>query len=255
MKKYRLIMVLGLLLAGCKGPTGTTGPTGLKGDPGTGIQTFTKEFRAGAEPSTAYAGTTMNRVSSANVSTYYQNDGTLRVNNTTTDISKVLIRFNLNGWIPSNATISSAVLELVTGTTTSIATATTVGLHDMSIASMVDGSPQCIWTTTCTWDNYSTVLWASCGGPGSITSGYNYNSTPSDTVSIPTSVNGTNIRLAWNVAPATVQKWLDTPAKNNGFAITSENEGADSAGNIIFTAPNDSNPDIRPNLIVTYYIP
>ncbi len=255
MKKRALFLGLALVLSGCKGPEGKMGPTGPQGDPGTGMTVYTKTLRNGCEPSSVYAGNMMNRLSSANPTTNYQNDGNLRLNNTSTDVSKIILRFTLDGWIPANATVTGAVLELVTATTTNVVSTCAAGLHDMSIAGMVDGVTKCVWLFNATWNDYSTAVWSNCGGPGPITAGFNYNAAPMDTVSISSTVNGTNTRVAWNITPAVVQKWLEEPTKNNGFVITSETEGSDPAGNLVFSAPNDVNADSRPNLLVTYYIP
>jgi len=252
--KRLLPLAFALFLVGCKGPQGPAGPIGNQGNPGTGLQTFTITFRNGVSPTTSYSGTSMNRVESGTANTSYAFDGTLLVKSSTADISRVLIRFDLLNWIPSNATITGAALELVTDTSTSLGSTTTVGVHNMSIPVMVD-TGSCIWNPSATWNAYGPTFWSACSGPGAFTPVYNYDATPIDTVSCTTALNGTNTRLAWNITPAIVQKWVATPAKNNGLVLTSENEGANTAGSIVFVAQNNPAWPNLPNLVVTYYVP
>jgi hypothetical protein len=76
-----------------------------------------------------------------------------------------------------------------------------------------------------------------------------------DVVVIPASASGVNSLYAWNLSTSMVQKWLNSPALNNGVVVTSVNEWAETAtGDIVF-GNNVAGVSHRPTLIVDYYIP
>ena len=76
-----------------------------------------------------------------------------------------------------------------------------------------------------------------------------------DAVVIPSTATGTNMLFAWNLSVPMVQKWLNSPTLNNGVVITSTNEWAETAtGDVVF-GNNAAALNLRPTLVVNYYIP
>ena len=257
MKRCLIVLLGALLFIGCKGKQGVDGPTGPQGNPGVGLPTYSKFFKNGVWPSTSYAGNDFNRVDAANPYVNYQNDGSLKTSNSVTDISKILARFKIDGAMPINASITGAILELEILNTSNIGAVVSVGAYNMSIPAMVD-TGSCIWVANyCNWVYYGGgYYWITCGGGlGDISAGNNYDATPMDVVTLPSSISGTYTRIGWNIPASIVQKWLNSPAKNNGVVLCALNEGTQTTGNVDFAAPNNANLDYRPNLIVTYNVP
>lgn len=76
-----------------------------------------------------------------------------------------------------------------------------------------------------------------------------------DEVVIPASASGSNNLFAWNLSPGMVQKWLNSPSLNNGVVITSTNEWAEVASGDIVFGNNSAAMNLRPTLVVNYYVP
>jgi hypothetical protein len=243
LKKILMAMLL-VAVVGCKGktgPTGATGATGTTGPTGTsGTNTsnvYTARFQTGVYPSTAYAGVTFNRIDSLNASTNYPNDGKLIFASTSTgEKSALLVKFDIAGLIPSNATLTTAAIELVTTSATTLTGAVTIGVHKIGGYG---------WTYQASWNREDgSVYW------GISPFGSNCYGSVMGTAVLPVSYTGATNRIGIDVSTATIAAWMS--GTNNGLAIVSENEGTDATGSVVFSAPNDSNVSYRPVLEVNY---
>jgi len=249
----RIMLALLVLAAGCKGKDGAVGPTGPSGSPGDAIPTLQVVLRSGALPDAGYTAV-LNNVDRANADTSYSEGATIRLANTVADHPKrILARFPLQGYVPQNAVITQAALQLASVATTSINAAVTIGVFDLG----QDVMDTCIWSTLATWNRYNgTIIWGACGTPLTVFSrGVHYPTDPMDAVVIPSTATGTNMLFAWNLSVPMVQKWLNSPTLNNGVVITSTNEWAETAtGDVVF-GNNAAALNLRPTLVVNYYIP
>jgi hypothetical protein len=237
MKKLILIMLV-ILTIGCKGKTGPAGVSGTNGTNGTTPSTFyTTRFQTGVEPSSSYAGVTFNRVDSLNADTAYSNDGSLILaDSSTAEESALLVKFNIAGLIPSNATLTTDAIELVATSSTTLAGPVTIGVHKIGSYA---------WTYQASWNRFNgSSLWS--------LSTFNSNCYGSvmGTAVLPVSYTGATNRIGIDVSTATIAAWMN--GTNNGLAIVSENEGSDAVGSVVFSAPNDSTVSYRPVLEVNY---
>ena len=238
-----LVLVIGFTV-GCKGKTGPTGANGTNGSNGSNgtngsdtTNVYTARFQTGVDPSTAYAGVTFNRLDSVNAGTIYSNDGKLIFSNTSAgEHSVILVKFNIAGLIPSNATLTTAAIELVSNTSTTLAGPVTIGVHKIGGYA---------WTYQASWNSEDgTVYW------GYSIFGSNCYGSVMGTAVLPVSYTGATNRIGLDVSTATINAWMN--GDNTGLAIVSENQGADSTGSVVFSAPNDSNVSYRPVLEVNY---
>jgi len=238
---FLLLLCLGLVAIGCKGKTGPAGASGSSGPGGTNGTTpsefYTARFQTGVDPSTSYSGTTMNRIDSTNTTTSYPNDGSLIFASTSAgEQSAILLKFNIAGLIPSNATLQTAAVELVSTSSTSLSGPLTIGVHAISSYT---------WTFQATWSRFDgSMLWDY--GFGSTCYGATL-----DTAVLPASYTGGTNRIGLTLPIATITAWMN--GTNNGLAIISEHAGADAAtGTVVFSTPADSTASYRPVLEVNY---
>jgi len=254
MRKILASMALTMLLGGCDpGPAGPTGP------PGTGIQDFNATFKEGTLPYSGWAGTLFHWVdASAPTSSPGVGEIVLKSGSTLSSFSRGLLKFTVSGVIPSNATVSGAVLQLTTKTATALPAGNHVlGIHDASIPAMASGG--CSWTSGATWERYNGAgNWGVCvggGGNPTITRGIHYVDAAMDTLSVnSTTVNGATVLLAWNLDTAVVQGWVANPSNNLGMVLSFETETGLASGNITFWDNTGSDLQ-KPTLVVNYYIP
>ena len=249
MKKGHLLLLVLLLMVGCKGPQGPAGPAGNTGNPGTGVQTYSVSFKEALLPDSSYSGTLMQTVDAANPITSSAT-GAINFATLTSSASRFLMRWPIKGFIPVNATIVAASVQLVTSST-SPGTSKLVGVHQMFV------DPSVLWTTAVTWNRISVIAtdWNLLNlGPVTFTAGNDYTATPMSTVTIgPTLASGT--RLGWSLSTSLVQTWINPALSNNGIVFTSEAEGTgESAGSITFGNPASAIA-YQPVLVVQYTIP
>jgi len=248
MKKRLLLLPALLLLIGCKGPQGPAGPSGNAGSPGTGVQTYSMSFMEGSLPFSSYTGTLMETADAANPTTSSAT-GFINFSPANSSATRFLMRWPIKGFIPINATVVAASVQLVTSST-SPGTAKVVGVHQMFV------DPSTLWTTAVTWDQlYPGVNWSGLNaGPATFTAGNDYTATPMSTITIgPTQASGT--RLGWPLSTSLVQTWINPALSNNGVVFTSEAEGTgESAGSITFGNPASA-VAFQPVLVVQYTIP
>jgi hypothetical protein len=246
MRKFSiLIFVLAIgLSVGCKGKTGPTGANGTNGNNGSNgtngsdtTNVYTSRFQTGVDPSTAYAGVTFNRIDSLNATGIYSNDGKLIFANTSTgEISALLVKFDIAGLIPSNATLTTAAIELVANTSTTLGGPVTIGVHKIGGYG---------WTYQTSWNREDgSGMW------GISHFGSNCYGSVMGTAILPVSYTGATNRIGLDVSTATITAWMN--GDNTGLAIVSENQGADSTGSVVFSTPTDSTVSYRPVLEVNY---
>jgi hypothetical protein len=145
---------------------------------------------------------------------------------------RMLVSFQLSGYLPANAKIKKAYLVLycadIDGTGS-----TPVALHKMT------GS----WDVlSVTWN--SRILsnaWAAPGG--------DYNAAAIGTA---VTVNTTGKYYTWEVDSADVQGWLDSPAQNYGIMVKSTAESAET--DAAFSSNSSPVPEQKPRLVVYYGI-
>jgi hypothetical protein len=238
MKKI-LVLICVLATLGCKGKTGPTGVSGTNGTNGSNSSNvYTARFQTGVDPSTSYNGTTWNRIDSANPGTSYVNDGNLILANTlTAEKSALLVKFDIAGLIPSNATITTSAIELVANTSTTLTGPATIGVYKIGGYG---------WTYQATWNREDgSVYW------GTSPFGSNCYGSAMGTAVLPVSYTGATNRIGLDVSTATIAAWMN--GNNTGLAIVSENMGADtSTGTVVFSTPTDSTVSYRPVLEVNY---
>jgi len=257
----RIVFVLLLLVVGCKGKEGATGPTGPRGNSGDAIPSHQVFFQPGQLPAPAWSGVTLMNVDIQNPTTAYSDNGTIRLAPSAYPVGnprRILMRFNILDYVPQNAQVTSAVLQLTSLSTSSFSgAAVTLGLFDLSNSTLVD-TGSCIWNQFTTWVAFDgATYWTVCGGSGTtgFDRGTQYPQDPMDTLVIPVSASGSQYLWAWNITPSIVQKWLNYPAKNNGLLVSSVNEWMETASGSIVFGVVGSAASTRPTLIVDYYIP
>ncbi len=139
--------------------------------------------------------------------------------------NRALLRFDIAGQIPANATINSVSLALVDASGAGGFTASTFGLYrlfsDWGEGTKVGNSGQAATAGEATWvySFYTNTSWST---PGTA-AGVDYASAPSATNFI--SVGG--VTNTWASTPALVndvQSWLDNTATNFGWIIVSDGE-------------------------------
>ena len=154
-----------------------------------------------------------------------------------------LLRFDLSG-IPAGITVAAATLSLyVDG---DLGAMTWVAVHEMLAgnAGWVEGRGD--WSPAIANEpcfNYINCLamtpWA--GGTGVDDPGIDIRATPEDTVGA-RFASGT--RYMWEIRPALVQRWLDTPGSNHGLVLS------ESSGYHVMFASKEHGVATRPQLII-----
>lgn len=167
-------------------------------------------------------------------------------------ISLGLISINVANYLPVNASITSAYLQMQTGVYTALNSGTYVfGVHDMNTTA----NEGFVWTrATASWDQPIAGVGWNGGTSSAIQAGVNFNSTPMSAVTITASqVNGNPTIVAWNLTPSTVQYWLSHPS-NNGLVIAPEPLTSASNGYLDLDDENNSTYE-QATLVVNYTIP
>jgi len=256
MKKYNLIawLSLTLILVGCDGKQGPAGPQGSTGP--TGPSSFETSFQDGVYPTSSYSGTTNTWVDAANPTTAHSGATSLRVamGSASASYGRVLIKFDLSS-LPQNTSVLKAALILKTQTTTSLTAGVTysIGVNDMNVPLMVSGG--CTWNLGASWNSYNgSGTWSNCNAAGvGFVRGYHFVSSPMDTVTFTSAVNGTSKTYAWNLPPSVVQNWIT--GVNDGVVLTSNSDSGEQTGNIDFYPNTDATASNHPLLLISYSIP
>lgn len=199
---------------------GLTGAVGVPGShPGQVAGTF----------STTFTSTADNEIWSQNPTANYGSELVAWVARTNTYRDRVLLQFDL-GTIPSNATVSSAVMTL---NRKSGSGGQAVSAHRLTQ----------MWTEVAsTWNNRSTgVPWTTPSGDS------DYDPTAAATTNV-----GANGNHNWTIT-SLVQNWVNSTHPNYGLIMRLQNEGAN--GEHEFRTKEDTTPANRPRLAVNYTTP
>lgn len=164
-------------------------------------------------------------------------------------IRRGLIAFDVASQIPSGATVLSVVLTLNMSQTNS--GAQTVTLHRLlspwgeGTSSSSGGGGDTATLGDATWLHtfYDSLFWSSPGGDFS------------PTLSASQSVAGTGAYTWGSTAGmvSDVQRWVDTPSTNYGWALVGNESALQTAKR--FDSRDNVNPSLRPLLQVTYDVP
>lgn len=190
-------------------------------------QVFTAQFQDGVWPNSAFAGITDSSIFESTPDSYVGAAILCSLNSTSGSRARVLFKFDLRGYLPSNINVTRAFLTLNT-TTSSIITAAThvvTQADDMAVV---------------TWNTAGPGLWSpSAGG------------TFQGTVSGSAQFNGTDSVYTVEIDAATVKKCLTDPLDNYGIMLVSADEGVTTAG-LSFRSSDYGTFNQRPMLTVYY---
>ena len=113
---------------------------------------------------------------------------------TTSNVALGLVRFDLSYGVPSNATITSASLQLKTQTSSILSAGTYVfGVHRV----IPPPAGQVPWNDASTWNVVVPPFGWNGGSSSSITAGMDYDSTPMDAVTCEFQPKSTQTRFFW----------------------------------------------------------
>ncbi|MBC7233777.1 MAG: DNRLRE domain-containing protein [Chloroflexi bacterium] len=215
--------------------TPTVTPTRTPAPTATPIPTPTQRiFQQEFLPFSSYDGATDTSLSSYRPDTPWGNEDSLRINGRENGTERVLIRFDLEGYIPSNAHILSAKLSLFAWSRRT--------LYGMRVLAFDVLRP---WDeATATWNQADAdVRWTApgCESIGSDRAGE---------LLATVFVYFTNKFYDWDVTPL-VQRWVNDPWTNHGILLLSQNVDQE----IRFYSSEWRVPQQRPKLTVIYLAP
>ncbi|MCI0751992.1 MAG: DNRLRE domain-containing protein [Flammeovirgaceae bacterium] len=166
---------------------------------------------------------------------------------------RAVLKFDVEGNVPSNATILEVSLILTVNLVPSGSPTTNVTVHALNAdwgegnsnaGNSADGDGTSAQTGDATWIHrfFNTTNWTASGG--------DYNSTPSATKS----VGGTG-SYTWMSSQLTtdVQTWLDNPSSNFGWILLGDESALKTAKRI--ASRENATAANRPKLTITYTIP
>lgn len=220
-------------------PTPTTSPTPTLSPTPTPTHTpvpppVTQEFRQGVAPVAAYAGVTDTFLSSYRPDTPWGEEDGFRVSNRPSGSERALLRFDLQGYIPANARVTSARLAIFAW---SRRTLNGMRISAFDVIRTWDGS-------VATWNRANpTEMWTipGCNGVDTDRQG-----DPVDS----RFVYFTNQFYEWDVT-ALVQRWVANLLTNQGLLLI----GYDVDQDVRFRSSEWRVPEQRPKLTVTYQLP
>jgi hypothetical protein len=135
-----------------------------------------------------------------------------------------LLQFNLSS-IPDNAIITAAKLQLYQRYAKGSLDSFTIGAHRI----------------TSSWQ-LNTVTW---------NTNTSFNSSPVDTIEV---FPNAGIWLSWNIKNL-LQKWVNKSVNNYGVLLKKTNEGSGGTYIVCWAADSTGNPNLRPKLEISYYVP
>ena len=235
--------LLPVVLVSCKGDKGPQGSTGSVG--------YSMIFQQNSGPTLAYSGAADNRIGDQ----YYLNlnvGGGASVYFGNAALSpdtrlRFLVKFDIAGYIPSNAAVTSANISLSLAPANAVCTrgvtlsayAVSVPWQEGTIASnpsIPDGSTWVSPTTTALWVNpggdFNNIA---CGGPA-------YADASSTYVTVP-------------INASTINTWRSNPSLNNGVILVSANELSGLNDYLAVFTKEWTTIDQRPKLTVYYTLP
>lgn len=184
-------------------------------------------------PFASYYGTTDTSLASYRPDTPWGNEDSLRINGRENGTERTLIRFDLEGYIPTNAHILSAKLSLFAWSRRT--------LYGMRVSAFGVLRP---------WDE-ATATWNSTGYEAWTTSGCEaIGSDRESTLLASTFVYFINKFYDWDVTPF-VQRWVSEPWTNHGILLLGQNVNQE----IRFRSSEWPVLQQRPKLTVIYTVP
>jgi hypothetical protein len=135
-----------------------------------------------------------------------------------------LLQFNLSS-IPDNAIITAAELQLYQRYTRGSLDSFTIGAHRI----------------TSSWQ-LNTVTW---------NTNTSFNSSPVDTIEVSPNAG---IWISWNIKNL-LQKWVNKTINNYGVLLKKTGEGSGGTYIVCWAADTTGNPNLRPKLEISYYVP
>ena len=247
MRKGLLILLIVGLIGGCK--KGDVGPSGPQGNPGAGLQTYTTSFLDGSFPFSSFTGTFVNTVDASNPTTASASTATLNFASTISSASRVLFYWPIKDYLPSNATVVAAQLQLILQTT-SITQNKNIGAYQMLLSGFGAN-----WSSTVTWNAPAPPGNPSWGpGPVTFTKGDDFSSSAMSTVTVK-STDTAGTKYAWSLSPSMVQTWINSNTNNAGVVLASSNEGTGETTGSVSFYPQTASGIYRPELVVQYTIP
>jgi hypothetical protein len=163
-------------------------------------------------------------------------------------ISRSLIKFRIDGYIPAGATILAAVFQLwIDGSAYIQGDPWDMNLRLYEITQdWEEGTGTCPPVldsyVSATWNYKNTAAWGAPGGDyGQPASGYRF---------ITFSEMGGFSYNEIQLYPSIVQNWLDNPSQNHGFIIKREPESGGMC--TIDIATKESTSNMKPRLVVIY---
>jgi len=196
----------------------------------------TLTFQQGVSPDAAYAGVTDTYIFNEKGRTNFGQDPYLRVNYD--GRQKVLLRFDLSNYIPTDAVITSAKLELYSWYKDSGAV-TDIGVYELLRSWNED---ETTWYEAAHGSDWQV---AGCNGLADRASEY---------VAVAT-LRYINTWQVWESTPlvSLVQRWVSDPASNHGLVLSG------LSGNSIqwwslYSSQWGANKNVRPKLTVSFYV-
>lgn len=213
-------------LFSCKGDPGPAG------DPSLGI--LSTSFQDGIFPYSSYAGTQDAYMSSLNSTTSYETITPLNTgNNSASEITRGIIKFDLTSVAPQNIIVKKAYLTLYNILNSGVMP--TVAAYKVTR----------YWDTDVRWDR-SVIGLAWAGGEGSYSVTASSDSVTMDTESTV---------LTLSLDTAMVQDWILYSITNYGIIIKAANEGTAVYNRIQYNSSEAANAATRPKLTIYYTLP
>ena len=252
MRKILLLAMAALMFPGCG--KDTPGPVGPQGPQGAGSNGFQQTFEWGLYPDTTYQGSQCHYVDGGNPNSA-PSTGEIRVGTgiSTGSVQLGLIRFDLSGYVPVNTTLTGAILELTTETTSTLSPGSfEFGVHQVT----PPPAGQVPWNMGSTWNVVVPPFGWEGGSSSPIAAGVDYSNSPADAVTLTnTQVNGKEVPVGWSIPAALAWVWVDPRNDNYGILISPEPEiSAALSGSIQFW-DNTGNAQECPRLVIKYTIP
>jgi Tol biopolymer transport system component len=164
-----------------------------------------------------------------NANTNFCTSAQLNLGSTSGNFQRSLLAFDVKSYVPSNAVISDAAVNI-----DAISQSSTKSFPVDAYA------PTKVWTTGATWNKYNgTASWTTPGG--------DFTSTVQASNPV---VGGALGWFVWHPT-ALVQSWLTGAAPNNGLLFKQRSEGA-VANQIVFASNSYATTSKRPYMTVTY---
>ncbi len=227
-----LLTALLALLSSCA-EKGAPGPAGADGVPGPQVA----QFEYLVFPEAAYAGSDDSFISAGAPGISYGTCTNAILNGSGSKM-RMLVKFDMNGYIPSDAVVEKAYLTVYAGAVTSPGVSAVC--HKLT-KPWLEGTTCGSGATGATWNTYNSVnTWTTAGGD------FETAACSAGTLEIRTADNYSEVEIS----AATVQEWVDNPSSNYGMIIKAQDESI--AGDVSVFTNESGTPCMKPRLTVYY---